>query len=34
LYDAAFCRSANRDNYGPDNRCSDIGFRVVLGRPL
>jgi len=34
LYDASFCRSANRDNYGPDNRCSDIGFRVVLGRPL
>lgn len=31
LYDAAFSRSANRDNYGPDNRCSDIGFRVVLG---
>lgn len=34
LYDAAFCRSANRDDYGPDNRCSDIGFRVVLARPL
>ena len=34
LYDASFSRSANRDNYGPDNRCSDIGFRVVLGPPL
>mgnify|MGYP002379550232 CR=1 FL=1 len=34
LYDAAFSRSANRDNYGPDNRCSDIGFRVVLAAPL
>ena len=34
LYDATFCRSANRDNYGPNNRCSDIGFRVVLGPPL
>ncbi len=34
LYDASFCRSANRDNYGPDNRCSDIGFRVVLAPPL
>jgi len=34
LYDAAFSRSANRDNYGPENRCSDIGFRVVLATPL
>jgi len=31
LYSAAHCRSANRDSYGPNNRCSDIGFRVVLG---
>ncbi len=30
LYDGKFCRSANRDDYGPSNRCSDIGFRVVL----
>jgi len=34
LYDASFCRSANRDNYGPDNRCSDIGFRIALAPPL
>lgn len=34
LYDAEFCRSANRDNYGPENRCSDIGFRVVLAHDL
>src|SRR5690606_4368903 len=27
LYDPAFSRSANRDDYGPENRCSDIGFR-------
>jgi formylglycine-generating enzyme required for sulfatase activity len=33
LYTADFSRSANRDNYGPDNRCSDIGFRVVLAPP-
>jgi formylglycine-generating enzyme required for sulfatase activity len=33
LYVASFSRSANRDNYGPDNRCSDIGFRVVLAPP-
>jgi len=31
LYSAAYCRSANRDSYGPNNHCSDIGFRVVLG---
>ena len=30
LYDAKACRSANRDEYSPWNRCSDIGFRVVL----
>jgi formylglycine-generating enzyme required for sulfatase activity len=30
LYDPKFCRSANRDNYGASNRCSDLGFRVVL----
>ena len=30
LYSANYCRSANRDSYGPNNRCSDIGFRVVL----
>lgn len=34
LYSADHCRSANRDDYGPSNRCSDIGFRVVLARPL
>jgi formylglycine-generating enzyme required for sulfatase activity len=34
LYSAANCRSANRDDYGPNNRCSDIGFRVVLAPPL
>jgi formylglycine-generating enzyme required for sulfatase activity len=33
LYDAKACRSANRDDYGPRNRCSDIGFRVVLAPP-
>lgn len=32
LYDAKSCRSANRDDYSPSNRCSDIGFRVVLAR--
>jgi formylglycine-generating enzyme required for sulfatase activity len=30
LYDAKACRSANRDDYSTWNRCSDIGFRVVL----
>ena len=30
LYEAKACRSANRDDYNPSNRCSDIGFRVVL----
>jgi formylglycine-generating enzyme required for sulfatase activity len=30
LYDAKFCRSANRDAYGTGNRCSDLGFRIVL----
>ena len=30
LYDAKACRCANRDDYNPANRCSDIGFRVVL----
>jgi formylglycine-generating enzyme required for sulfatase activity len=30
LYEAKACRSANRDDYGPSNRCSDVGFRVVL----
>ena len=34
LYAASNCRSANRDSYGPDNRCSDIGFRVVLAPEL
>ncbi len=34
LYSAGNCRSANRDDYGPNNRCSDIGFRVVLAPPL
>ena len=32
LYDAKACRSANRDDYSPWDRCSDIGFRVVLAR--
>ncbi len=32
LYEARFCRSANRDCYGMLNRCSDVGFRVVLVR--
>jgi formylglycine-generating enzyme required for sulfatase activity len=32
LYEARFCRSANRDSYGMFNRCSDVGFRVVLAR--
>jgi formylglycine-generating enzyme required for sulfatase activity len=30
LYEAKACRSANRDDYGASNRCSDVGFRVVL----
>ena len=30
LYDGRACRSANRDEYSPLNRCSDVGFRVVL----
>ena len=30
LYDGRFCRSANRDDYYISNRCSDVGFRVVL----
>jgi formylglycine-generating enzyme required for sulfatase activity len=30
LYDSRACRCANRDDYSPANRCSDIGFRVVL----
>jgi formylglycine-generating enzyme required for sulfatase activity len=30
LYDAKACRCANRDDYSPANRCSDIGFRIVL----
>ena len=34
LYEAKACRSANRDDYGPSNRCSDIGFRVVLAPVL
>jgi formylglycine-generating enzyme required for sulfatase activity len=34
LYSASNCRAANRDDYGPNNRCSDIGFRVVLAPPL
>jgi len=34
LYSASNCRSANRDDYGPNNRCSDIGFRVVLAPPI
>lgn len=30
LYEGKACRSANRDDYSPSNRCSDVGFRVVL----
>jgi formylglycine-generating enzyme required for sulfatase activity len=30
LYEGKSCRSANRDDYSPFNRCSDVGFRVVL----
>jgi formylglycine-generating enzyme required for sulfatase activity len=32
LYPARAARSANRDSYGLLNRCSDLGFRVVLAR--
>ncbi len=32
LYEGRFCRSANRDAYFPGNRCSDLGFRVILAR--
>jgi formylglycine-generating enzyme required for sulfatase activity len=32
LYPARACRSANRESYGMLNRCSDLGFRVVLAR--
>jgi formylglycine-generating enzyme required for sulfatase activity len=34
LYGASFARSANRDDYGASTRCSDVGFRVVLGPSL
>jgi formylglycine-generating enzyme required for sulfatase activity len=34
LYPARAARSANRDSYGVLNRCSDLGFRVVLVRRL
>lgn len=30
LYEGRSCRAANRDDYSPSNRCSDLGFRVVL----
>jgi formylglycine-generating enzyme required for sulfatase activity len=30
LYSPKSCRSANRDSYGENSRCSDLGFRVVL----
>lgn len=30
LYEGWACRSANRDDLSPANRCSDVGFRVVL----
>ncbi len=30
LYEPKACRSANRDDYSPWDRCSDIGFRIVL----
>jgi len=33
LYTARFSRSANRDSYGLLNRCSDVGFRLVLALP-
>ena len=32
LYPARAARSANRDSYGLLNRCSDLGFRLVLAR--
>ena len=32
LYEARFARAANRDSYGALNRCSDVGFRLVLSR--
>ncbi len=28
-YEARDCRSANRDNFSPDNRVDDLGFRLV-----
>jgi len=28
-YEACDCRSANRDNFSPDNRVNDLGFRLV-----
>jgi formylglycine-generating enzyme required for sulfatase activity len=34
LYGGPFARSANRDDYGAGNRCSDLGFRIVLASPL
>jgi formylglycine-generating enzyme required for sulfatase activity len=34
LYGGNACRSSNRDDYSPWNRCSDIGFRVVLAPVL
>ena len=34
LYGPEFARSANRDDYGPGNRCSDLGFRVALAPKL
>lgn len=34
LYDPKSCRSANRDDYSTSNRCSDIGFRIVLAPAL
>lgn len=30
LYEGWACRSANRDDLSPANRCSDVGFRIVL----
>ena len=34
LYEPKACRSANRDDYSPWDRCSDIGFRIVLAPAL
>jgi formylglycine-generating enzyme required for sulfatase activity len=34
LYSPKFCRSANRDSYTETTRCSDLGFRAVLGPVL